>query len=182
MQIAPREICQTPHQLSSCLNFSTSTLLNFLHFSKTGGTSVVDYLRNDLKRFTKQDGSSFRGFNTCYQMRMLGGWVVCDWNMLRRMNPEQYSTIDYIYGHQYYLDGAQDILQDKDVRTFTVIDILLQAKFPFLPLYWLKSTSFSIDISALISAPTSTWFDWISLCGYICKDHFRTLMNKSEQI
>lgn len=153
LQIAPttriRAVCNDPENLSSCLNFTSNTLLNFMHFSKTGGTSVAHYLVNDLKNCMKKDGSLIRGFNTCYRrkhlplsngfsrvtirnrrMAVFDTWR-CDWDILRAMDPEELFSIDYIYGHQYYLDGAQNILKDRDVRTFAVIRHPLARKISF---------------------------------------------------
>lgn len=156
LQIAPtariraRAICNDSRQLSSCLNFTSNTVLNFMHFSKTGGTSVANYLVNNLDNCRKEDGSSIRGFNACYPRKSLpysglsrvtrnhrnrrmaefDKWR-CDWDILQAMGSEDSSSIDYIYGHQYFLNGAQDILPDKDVRTFAVIRHPLARKISF---------------------------------------------------
>lgn len=55
----------------------------------------------------------------------------CDWDIFRDMDPEERSSIDHIYGHQYYQDGAPHILPDRDLRTFAVIRHPLRRRISF---------------------------------------------------
>jgi len=134
--------------LEACINFTRRDVLNFMHFSKTGGTSLSDYMVRSLDYKPKADGTYLHGVNLCAQTgKTLPGGVPnsfgrvnnanrnalksvsrCTWDTLRK----QPRSIDFIFGHQYRLNGAESILpSNKNVRTFTVMRHPMARKISF---------------------------------------------------
>lgn len=134
--------------LEACLNFTRRDVLNFLHFSKTGGTSLSNYMVKSLDYAPKHDGTYMSGVNLCTQKTKLSvlnsfGRVNsqkrkalqsvsrCTWDTLRAYSQSQLESIDFIYGHQYRVNGAEAILPNRHVRTFTVMRHPLSRKISF---------------------------------------------------
>lgn len=146
--------------LESTLNFTRRDVLNFLHFSKTGGTSLSDYMVRALNHKLKDDGTHLNGLNLCakgakvsfpnsfgrvnfdiQKSKALKAVSRCTWDTLRKRVQSNIS-VDFIYGHQYRLNGAESILaKNTNVRTFTIMRHPLSRKISFFYHFLVRAAS-----------------------------------------
>lgn len=119
------------------LNFTTRSVLNFMHFHKTGGVSYKTALYSFFNGKTKANGTPVRLHESCYQRsvgtrngQFLQTWR-CDWDRILAMKPEERSQLDVVFGHQYWVGGVAQLLKQRDVRTFAVLRHPLSRKLSF---------------------------------------------------
>lgn len=111
------------------LNFSPKTAVNFMHFHKTGGVSFKTSLHIFFKNKTKANGNPVIVRDSCYSRKDVSKdpntptflqWR-CDWAPIHEMNEADRNNHDFIFGHQFWKNGADDLLNKRDLRTFTIL-------------------------------------------------------------
>lgn len=114
--------------LEEVLHFTPKTAINFMHFHKTGGVSFKTSLHVFYNRKFKSDGSQVVARDSCYKREStLGGgeqsfavWR-CDWDPILQLNNQERNRHDFVFGHQFGLHGVDELLNLRDLRTFTVM-------------------------------------------------------------
>lgn len=120
---------QEPPSFREVLKFTKKTALNFFHFHKTGGVSFKAALHNFYQDKFKADGGPVVYRDACYirdgvpddpSQPTFVLWR-CDWAPIRAMDEENRNKHDLIFGHQFGGNGAKELLNKRDLRTFTVL-------------------------------------------------------------
>lgn len=114
--------------LEQVLHFTPKTAINFMHFHKTGGVTFKTSLHVFYNSKFKSDGSQVVARDSCYKREstLRGGeqsfavWR-CDWDPIRQLNNQERNGHDFVFGHQFGLHGVDELLNLRDLRTFTVM-------------------------------------------------------------
>lgn len=114
--------------LKSYLNFTEATAINFMHFHKTGGVSFKTTLHEFYDKKFKASGQQVIIRDACYQREGIQGegrpsfmlWR-CDWNPIREQSEPERNKHDFVFGHQFGKNGVDQLLNRRDLRTFTVM-------------------------------------------------------------
>ncbi|CAN8074862.1 unnamed protein product [Agarophyton chilense] len=131
-RIAAREApapVKTPKPLAEVLNFTPATAINFMHFHKTGGVSFKTSLHKFYYDKFKGNGEKVQVQDACYSREGVQkdsstpSFLVwrCDWDPIREKNEEERNKIDFTFGHQFWGNGVGDLLNHRDVRSFTIM-------------------------------------------------------------
>lgn len=123
------ERAQQMKRLREMLNFSNRTAINFMHFHKTGGVSFKTSLHRFYHTKFKPSGARVLVRDACYQREGAQARVDqpsfmmwrCDWTPLWAKTEDKRNEFDLLIGHQYWVGGAEQLLNKRDMRTFTVM-------------------------------------------------------------
>lgn len=110
------------------LGFTERTALNFMHFHKTGGVSFKTSIFAVFDGKVKKNGQPVRVRDACYRRSVEGKegqpsfdlWR-CDWAPVWNMTEADRNQLDFVFGHQFHDNGVDAFLNQRDVRTFTVL-------------------------------------------------------------
>lgn len=128
--------------------FSPNTALNYFHLHKTGGVSFKERLFDFFFKLdkVKPNGHLAVVLDTCHMsgpprpdLGIESEWS-CDWAELQKMAAEKRNTIDVIVGHQYWKNGAEELLKDRDVRYFTIMRHPLHRKISFYYHFFVRNS------------------------------------------
>lgn len=131
-------------------NFSTfneDTALNYFHLHKTGGVSFKERLFDFFNSHEKLNRRGYKAkvVDTCHvsaNARPAQGteaqWS-CDWGELEVMPEKQRNKIDVIVGHQYWEEGANYWLPNRDLRCFTIMRHPLHRKISFFYHFFVRN-------------------------------------------
>lgn len=115
--------------LREALNFSKKTAINFMHFHKTGGVSFKTSLHLFYNDKHKGNGDPVIARDACYVREGVQDdksqpsfklWR-CDWEPIQDMNEEERNKHDFVFGHQFWGNGVGELLNKRDLRTFTIL-------------------------------------------------------------
>eukprot|EP00177_Eucheuma_denticulatum_P000386 GFKZ01000662.1.p1 GENE.GFKZ01000662.1~~GFKZ01000662.1.p1 ORF type:complete len:533 (+),score=93.30 GFKZ01000662.1:215-1813(+) len=114
--------------LKTFLNFTDRTAINFMHFHKTGGVSFKTALHKFYNNKMKSNGRVVLIRDACYAREGVKQdgqpsfqvWR-CDWEPLREQSEEERNRHDFVFGHQFRGKGVDELLNRRDLRTFTVL-------------------------------------------------------------
>lgn len=141
-----QNIALSPQErISKYLNFSDRTALNFMHFHKTGGVSFKTALFKFFQNKMKKSGQPVKVRDACYK-REIGEtegvpnftfWR-CDWDPIRELPEEERGKYDVIFGHQYRVGGAHELLKSRDLRTFAIMRHPFDRKVSFFYHFFIR--------------------------------------------
>lgn len=117
-----------PPPLRTWLNFSKATAINFMHFHKTGGVSFKTALHKFYDKKFKANGEPVIIRDACYVREGVKEegqptfevWR-CDWEPIQKQSEEERNKLDFVFGHQFWENGVDGLLNKRDLRTFTVM-------------------------------------------------------------
>lgn len=124
-----KPVAVQPRSLKEWLHFTPSTAINFMHFHKTGGVSFKTSLHKFYHRKIKKSGQPVQVRDACYTREGVKDdpsqptfimWR-CDWEPLREMSEEERNNHDFMFGHQFWGNGAGTLLNKRDLRSFTIL-------------------------------------------------------------
>lgn len=126
--VASAQVKHSAPSLKAWLNFSKTTAVNFMHFHKTGGVSFKTALHRFYDHRSKANGELVKIQDACYVREGVKEegqptfevWR-CDWGPIREQSEEERNKLDFVFGHQFKEDGVDELLNKRDLRTFTIM-------------------------------------------------------------
>lgn len=150
LTVDSKHILDTPSDFDSYFNMTPTTTLNFMHFHKTGGTSIRLALYELYGNATRVTGGGVQRRDVsiqdaCYLRPPPKNGkhssdlteYMCSWDPVRyEMAPGERILIDLSFGHQFLHNGLQSLIPERDLRSFTFLrhpfDRKLSAYFHFM--------------------------------------------------